>query len=715
MEERLNDLKMLLSRDRMERSGNTSSASSSSNIWGSSGNASAGMNRHATGGNATVASAPPSKQRGGSNQKENMFPKRVKVLKDIPIEEPPKAPEQIMAYAKMMDRKPWSESYIPKSAPSDNPSCVHCNKKQVTVICTECDDVYCSMCFAKNHLKGESKKHKSTVYDASKLLSTRSSLNAQGDAGNCFTKDGINFRNVQPSNTVLNGATDEEYFDEKASAASFQEALMEWRNSGNPVIVKTDTGSKDALSKTARKPMQSKAIGADNTLPERSQDDVIAEIKFHNDSSLSYAEKLLLKKSFPGKDQPANRMNSKTPYSGRPKPGVEEPHETAADIQEIRENISRYFSPRDAKEEKRLESAVEITEVGDDEGCENETTLCSVVEPDDAPLSKPCYTVSAAQSRQDVNQKSAQPVPAENNSTPKPEAKTKTSPVKTTVPTVKSARSHNIKPKTPKKASSGTKRQKSNLNSEKETPRPSSSLARGPTLQLSQIARLPKSGTQVATSDKDSYFGLEREVSGTGDHFTRNDYSINTSNLITIRKSKAPWRPNSSRQTEESINKASDALEDTFSAAVEDDFQEFENEILLLENMGRESTRKVSDVELKPRREMSDVNRIFGSKLPLIPLDQASDDENEDEQTLDELEYELASNTGRLNEDGSRKDRITEDLEGILNDLEVSDLDTTLVEDGIEEEQFSINLDAEMNQDDYLSDDEDYPLSVRNL
>ncbi|XP_063717971.1 uncharacterized protein LOC134845059 [Symsagittifera roscoffensis] len=786
MEERLNDLKMLLNRDRMERS--TNAASANANIWGSSTASShSGTHRQPAAGVAgtagssgvmSLASAPVSKSKS-TQQKENMFPKRVKVLKDIPISEPPKGPDQIMAFAKMMDRKPLSGNYAQRSSTENNPMCPSCSKKHVTVICTECQDYFCSMCFAKGHLKGEAKKHKSIPYDENKVPENlRQSLDAYGDVSN-FTKDGIKFQNVEYSNESSsqkfpkNEPKNFEMYDEEASAASFQEALKEWRQAGSATSQKSTNGLVSTASngittsKISNKsnvpkksvPKQSKAIGADNTLELKTSDDVIAEFQFKEDSSLTYAEKLLLKKSFTGNGR--NESFSSRNGSRMTDTGAEvarEDEELNVEISEVRENINRYFSPRNTEQKRNVLEEIEITEVFDEDDSlngPNETTLCSVMEPDfelnyGSQLNN---MLIEHQKPKSIEELKARPhnsaKPPEKKITLQNSKKSENDAPKRAKTPASSNQPNNSKSKTPRtpKTPTRTSKQKSNYKQEANTSemsRPTSamSLTREPTIKLAEIAKLPKSGIIVPTADVSSLFMVGVEQGGIvnkteKDHFTRNDSNINTSTLITIRKSKAPWRPGSSLQDkqEESSKTTADASQQNELREPEG-FQEFENEIMLLENMGRESTRNKTASSLGTKQskmrsakilEAEKSNEKLGAQglQTSIALGEASDDDD-DEKTLDDLEYELACNTGRLNEDGSRMDRITQDLQGILNDLEVTsndiededDLNRTIInEDDENDLKFTLSINEEMEKN-YASDeddDEDDMKSVRNL
>uniref|UniRef100_A0A8C4S4F1 B box-type domain-containing protein n=1 Tax=Erpetoichthys calabaricus TaxID=27687 RepID=A0A8C4S4F1_ERPCA len=117
--------------------------------------------------------------------------------------------------------------------------------------CMECGEDYCVSCFAKFHQKGAMKLHRMIPIQVLIL----DQENIVGDAP-------VSNANEQNQSLLLNGK-----FDEDASAKSFQEVLMEWRNGKE-----TNDAQADLLS--SKKPIQ---------------------IIF-SENSLSYMEKLLLKK-----------------------------------------------------------------------------------------------------------------------------------------------------------------------------------------------------------------------------------------------------------------------------------------------------------------------------------------------------------------------------------------------------------------------------------
>ena len=727
MEERLNDLKLLLNRDRLERTGN--SASSANHIWGSSGSSTQsattlssakptltnGMKLYSNSlYPVSGGSAPISKPKHFTQTNRENFPKRIKVLKDIPIDEPPKAPDQIMAFAKMLDRKPVLENYMRQSSEL-NPVCGFCEKKHVTVICVECENDFCSMCFAKMHLRGEPKKHKSIPYDPSKSTARNSRVFGDAASDN-FTKDGIVFKNVENTShlsTKVDSPQFENYFDEEASAASFQEALKDWRNAGKP-----------SQSQESTRPKESKAVGVGDetsTTISTNQDDVISAIRFKDESSLSYAEKLLLKKLNQG-DTRHGVLNSR--QSDRPESRAQTERNGGLDSERdsIRETVSRYFTPRGAKAQENGNfelSEIEITELEDNElsfSNAEESTICSVMEPDfEGELHAPGLTgfqnsVTPVPENTISIRIPGQQEPASLKSTKhKPSSKQNSKGSKT--PANNSAKKNNTSPK--KNSKTPVSRAKTPRSTVDSRPTSALSITVESMTELSKIARRQKTN-ELYTCGLGDYFTLNRPISGDCDYSKRNreDSQVKNSNLITLRKSKAPWRPSSSRSTGQKIGETQINNANSSQIQVEHNF-DFQQELTLLDTMHlvQESTRyelhtNKESTKLGIGNAVKEVNRILLD-------DEDSNEGDVDEQTLDDLEYELACNTGRLTADGQRVDRITQDLEGILNDLEMdADRDKTPVPG--QAGDFELNLDAEMSQN-YLSDEEDYPQSVRNL
>ncbi|KAM5165138.1 zinc finger B-box domain-containing protein 1 [Mantella aurantiaca] len=242
-----------------------------------------------------------------NNKKENVFKAssgkvKLKVLKNtIPEPEKPKT-----------------------SGPADMPTtekprlkgkaCGQCENKSALLMCLECGEDYCALCFAKIHQKGALKLHRTTPIqgksqdgklDASHAF--RKELNVEESSGRHEKDKHITGRTVSAGFTSFEGKREVSQldfsseagkmyfpdnsgsllhgnFNEEESSKYFNEALLEWRNKTNfkPQPLETTENSKDSIGNSAvqtvltvlRKPLQ---------------------VEFKN-SGLSYMEKLMLKK-----------------------------------------------------------------------------------------------------------------------------------------------------------------------------------------------------------------------------------------------------------------------------------------------------------------------------------------------------------------------------------------------------------------------------------
>lgn len=86
---------------------------------------------------------------------------------------------------------------------------------------------------------------------------------------------------------LLNGK-----YDEKTSAASFQQALMQWRQGGETNRKKNEPSSRTSKKKSTHE------VASDTVYDSNGHVNSISmpKIEFHSSSKLSYGEKLLLKK-----------------------------------------------------------------------------------------------------------------------------------------------------------------------------------------------------------------------------------------------------------------------------------------------------------------------------------------------------------------------------------------------------------------------------------
>ncbi|XP_072264156.1 zinc finger B-box domain-containing protein 1 isoform X2 [Pyxicephalus adspersus] len=204
--------------------------------------------------------------------------------------------------------------------------CGQCEIKSALLMCLECGEDYCAVCFAKIHQKGALKLHRTTPIqgksqdgklDASHAF--RKELNVDESSGRLEKDKTITGRTVSAGITsfewkgeaseegFISEARDEYFtdtsgsllhgsFNEEESAKYFNEALLEWRNQTNskplPLqtteasTVSTDNSAVQTVLTLLRKPFQ-------------------VEFK---DSGLSYMEKLMLKKH---RRTPVNPLPSK--------------------------------------------------------------------------------------------------------------------------------------------------------------------------------------------------------------------------------------------------------------------------------------------------------------------------------------------------------------------------------------------------------------------
>ncbi|GFO16535.1 Zinc finger b-box domain containing protein 1 [Plakobranchus ocellatus] len=254
--------------------------------------------------------------------------KKIKVLQDEPIEVPKRSAQPgTMKY--IAQRKlPPGPGPVPRDK-QKGPRCGQCEDRAATLSCVQCSEIYCPGCFAAFHVKGALKQHRSVPINASGprvCMSPHPSVDphqsprasqASGSVVNqsaSYGEDSGASSARQPPisqvgaapTTGGGGSLLEGAYDESQSAASFQAALMAWREgpSSSPSTSSSSSPSKDsdrertARSNRSRKvvvasPVKSPVIAVDESTgtPEESK---VPEIKFT--SSLSYAERLLLKR-----------------------------------------------------------------------------------------------------------------------------------------------------------------------------------------------------------------------------------------------------------------------------------------------------------------------------------------------------------------------------------------------------------------------------------
>ncbi|XP_022098580.1 uncharacterized protein LOC110983559 [Acanthaster planci] len=356
MEARLRELKLSMRRQKQERENMHSDGS----IWSS------GKPGAVTTHGSDLLKKEPSKPLHSKGKA-----RKIKVLKDSPLDLPKRAPVA----------RSFSDSSPPKLK---GPACGQCEHKAVALTCMECGENYCTTCFAKFHLKGALKNHRSVPFQKHNSSSNSSSL----DSSNGMTpspKSSTDSLLLRPSSASRRTTTSTDgvpeqvktvpiklkasremeggtflqgTFSEEESAQSFAQALAEWRagrQNGAPARQKQEVKTESIASGTSTEPQP-------------------IEIKFQEDTSITYADKLLIKK---------HRRTELSPLSS-PRLSGDETKETCSprqenemltngqvdnfsdDESELQEERQRYigiFSKSKTPDETRLESALSIVEV----------------------------------------------------------------------------------------------------------------------------------------------------------------------------------------------------------------------------------------------------------------------------------------------------------------------------------------------------------------
>ncbi|XP_072041886.1 LOW QUALITY PROTEIN: uncharacterized protein [Amphiura filiformis] len=310
MEDRLRELKATMNREKEERE---SRGSSSMGIW-----ASGQKGAVTTHGNEVMKKKkslfPPDKT---AKPKSGTKGRKIKVLKDSPIEVPQR-PKFKLNTSGGDTRRSFK-----------GPACGQCEEKAVALTCMECGENYCTGCFAKFHMKGALKNHRSVPYisptsssesipvayengynnprfDDSRSLGSKPSVNGRKSttgADSHTPRDQGKVVRVtlkSPAPTSTGGALLQGDYDEQESANSFAAALAEWRQGKKTEGAvqaspdKTTEGVVQAAPVTPRGTTTSTSEGTSTSNGDISPREI--EIKFKENSSLSYADRLLLKK-----------------------------------------------------------------------------------------------------------------------------------------------------------------------------------------------------------------------------------------------------------------------------------------------------------------------------------------------------------------------------------------------------------------------------------
>ncbi|XP_033637612.1 cell wall protein RBR3-like isoform X2 [Asterias rubens] len=381
MEQRLKELKLTMGRQKQERD----SMHSNGVIWSS------GKPGAITTHGSDLMRKEPSKP---SNSKGK--PRKIRVLKDTPIEVP---------------KRPSLAASLSKRSPPKlkGPACGQCEEKVVALTCMECGENYCTSCFAKFHLKGALKNHRSLPYQ-----SNSSSNSSSLDSNNGMTsspKSSVEGLPPRPSSASRRTTTStdtsnedgiktvpvtikdpsertgglffEGNFSEEESALSFAQALAEWRagkdaDSSAPSQTK-DLKKESATSGTSTEPQPMEQV----------------EIQFRKDTSITYADKLLIKKHRRTELSPMSSPREETGGSSSRQEGTlpltnGQIGAESDDENELQEEHKRYagiFAQSKSSDEPRLESAlsiVDVTEASDTYIAEMESSynIQEVREPD---------------------------------------------------------------------------------------------------------------------------------------------------------------------------------------------------------------------------------------------------------------------------------------------------------------------------------------------
>ncbi|XP_077987623.1 uncharacterized protein LOC144442219 [Glandiceps talaboti] len=363
MESRLQDLKLMMSREKEERERQGGS------YW----------NSGQPGALTTHADEVLKKSKSKSNKAGEKKARKIKVLKDEPLDKPVRSPT-----------KPFvSTSRSNKSF--KGPCCGQCEHKAAALSCMECGEDYCAGCFAQFHLKGALRKHRSVPFQANRgsnsLSESKSMTTSGGNVRTSHNKDLLPYMNKNPSSEETSpngnsagGALLQGSYDETQNAADFAAALAEWRQGKQPASISENTTPK-SLSPTKRHTVTETSSATDP-----SPESITPTIEF-KENSLSYAERLMLKKHRRTDLSPLHSpslLGSTTPSTVIAITPVTVSDNLSEEEAELEEEHARYvemFQPRN-NIEPRIESSlsiIEVTESADSKDLEEATTY-SVIE-----------------------------------------------------------------------------------------------------------------------------------------------------------------------------------------------------------------------------------------------------------------------------------------------------------------------------------------------
>ncbi|CAG2210271.1 ABCC5 [Mytilus edulis] len=392
MEEKLKELRMAMNREKEERE------NQGGGFWsrGQTGK----LNSYAT----DVLNKPTKSSKDPSKRK-------VKVLKDSPLDIPERSsqPGTFGHLAKQSINTPREKIKGPK--------CGQCEEKRAMVSCVQCSEAYCAQCFAAFHLKGALKKHRSVPLSASgprQCMSPRPTpppSNREYQNGYQSAEGAVNLHTMnihqrdRNSPEGASGSFDgpsllDGTYDESENAVAFQQALQAWRtgeaSSETTSKPKTITPRRHSPRKTPRDNVEhmDHSTGTNDKSPE-------LDIKFTN--SLSYAERLLLKKhrrtdldELPTPRLDSNATTPRTYKTDSTTPRIQSfperensfDSDTSYERVEFRALYEAATSKQPLKLARHDEDNISIIEIQNDERSDNieETTACNVQEADDSDM-----------------------------------------------------------------------------------------------------------------------------------------------------------------------------------------------------------------------------------------------------------------------------------------------------------------------------------------
>ncbi|XP_046577893.1 enolase-phosphatase E1-like [Haliotis rubra] len=285
MEERLKELKVAMSREKEERERN------GGGFWrtGQSGS----LSTYATDIlDKPVRSSKEHKKRG------------VRVLRDEPLDVPSRSSHPgTMKYIAQTSQNPRTG----KENRPKGPKCGQCEDRVACLTCVQCSEHYCSGCFAAFHLRGALKKHRSVPLQASgprQCMSPRplptprhhtvirvemKPSPAVGAVSSNISYQDSERNGPEGASGSYESARDllAGQYNEAESAASFQAALLAWRQGD-------DFPSPTVSPHRAISPRKATVAASVHTATTMTSEPDSPQITFTN--TISYADRLLLKK-----------------------------------------------------------------------------------------------------------------------------------------------------------------------------------------------------------------------------------------------------------------------------------------------------------------------------------------------------------------------------------------------------------------------------------